>query len=457
MSRGWTIFLVLVAVGLTVFVGVYVTLTSGGGREVGGALFSFEPSEIRGMTITQGEQEFEVRRTDYGWRIVPEPGDRASAEMVRQLLELARTTAVLDKIPGGEISGEDAMAEFGLQRSRMQLDFRGDGDHALLFGKDAADESRVYVRFEDSRDVYLISDELARAIFRSAHDFRDRRLTVLRPDRIERLVIRRPGGEIEIQRGASGWQIVRPMVTAADSAAVEDFLQQILRLRIETFTQDAAANPASVGLTEPAAEVLLFAEGEQDPESLAIGNETPGGGVHARFLPRGVYFLLPDTVRELLATDLPAFRDRAVARVNLDLVDRIRMERDGKLLELNRRGEQWVGRIEGKDIPIEAARVEALAAKLASTKVNRFETAGDTEIVANGLANPLARVVFLSVATENTPEAPAGEQVVLDLALAGPGADGAVATLRAGSPEIGFVEPALLDAVSMDPAVWAGP
>ncbi|MDX2080874.1 MAG: DUF4340 domain-containing protein [Terrimicrobiaceae bacterium] len=456
MSRVATVFLVLVAMAAVVLAIIFLRGGSAA-KSVGGALFEFGPEDIRGITISNGDDRFEIRRSDRGWQISPEPDDRASAEMVARLLEIARSTVVLDRVPASEIHDSDQLAEFGVRKSRVTLDFRGDGDHPLLFGKDGADESRIYVRFEESDDVYLVNDDLYRAVSTPPADFRDRRLTLLRPERIERFIIRQPMGELEVRREASGWRIVRPMNAPANPAAVEDFLSKVVRLQAEGFVGSGRAEAPETGLAEPRLEVRLFAEGEREPETLSIGEPAGEGLWFARYDPRGVVFRMPDAARSLLTTEFAKFRDPALSRINLDVIDKIRIVTNGRTLELTRSGEAWTATVGDLTASASAVAVDRLVAALAETAATRMEDAGEARLDANGLRTPPSRIAFLSVVSENTPEAPAGEQLVQEIAFSAPREDATVAVHVSGSPEIAFAPATILELLSADPAAWSSP
>ena len=250
MSRLSTFFLVAVAGLLAIFFGIYLHLRSAGTptKAVGSPLFSFDPDDIRWINIHNGDASIELKRSYSGWQIMPEPGDQASSEVVKQLMEAARTTLVLDRIRAGELGYKDKLSEYGLRKSQLQLDFGGDRDLSLLFGKDSVDESRVYVRFENSDDVYVVSNKLSRMIQRPLQEFRDRRLTTLHPTRVDRLVLKRAGGEMELRKDGRGWAIIKPIAARADEASVSSFVEKILRTGIDGFVAEEGGDPGSFGL-----------------------------------------------------------------------------------------------------------------------------------------------------------------------------------------------------------------
>ena len=459
MSRLSTFFLVAVAGLLAIFFGIYLHLRSAGTptKAVGSPLFSFDPDDIRWINIHNGDASIELKRSYSGWQIMPEPGDQASSEVVKQLMEAARTTLVLDRIRAGELGYKDKLSEYGLRKSQLQLDFGGDRDLSLLFGKDSVDESRVYVRFENSDDVYVVSNKLSRMIQRPLQEFRDRRLTTLHPTRVDRLVLKRAGGEMELRKDGRGWAIIKPIAARADEASVSSFVEKILRTGIDGFVAEEGGDPGSFGLSEPSAEVQLFGEGERVPQIVRLGSAAPEGGVFARLIPRNVICRLPGSLSQLLAVDLASFRDMALARINLDMVDLIRIVSPASRLALRRTVNGWELDDGSRRSHVSHPAVQRVVDALAQIKSVRFEPATIGSLQKNGLEKPPFTVSFLSVVSENTPESTAGEQLVEELNFGAVGSTDLIPVHTTGSPEIKFVPKSALTAVPTDPASWTSP
>lgn len=447
MNRWATAFLLVAAVAVLVCAIIFAPSKMHSAKPVGAPLFDFDPDDISLIKITNGDDVIEFRRTEDGWYLGPEPKDRASVEVVRRIIETALRTPILDRIDAGEKADHDQLSNYGLKKTRVQLDFRGDPDLALLIGKDAADDSRSYVRFEDSRDIYLIPDDLVNLILTSPRDFRDRMPVRLRPDRVDRITINRPAGEIELKREASGWQILKPFSAPGSSLAINALLDKLLKIRIEGF--EPSADPGGMGLSEPTADIQLYGEGETTPETIRVGAPSPLGGIFARLEPRGVTVRLPVSIQEILSFDLSSLRDTSLAHVNLDLVDMIRITTPASGFELKRKGEGWVI----GDVPASAAAVQKLVDALALVKSTRFEPATVGVLERTGLSHPALTVDFFAVVSENTPETLAGQQLVAGLKF-GSKQDGLVPVLKTGSPEIAFVPEQLLLDVPTDPASW---
>lgn len=451
MNRWATAFLLVAAVAVVVCAVIFVPFKARGGKPVGAALFDFDPDDVSQIKITKGDAVVEFRRTDNGWYIGPEPKDRASVDAVRRLIETALSTPVLDRIDAGEIGDRDQLSIYGLKKSRVQLDFIGDRDLALLIGKDAADENRAYVRFEDSRNIYLIPDDLVNLILSPPQDFRDRMPVRLSPDRVDRIIINRSAGEIELRREASGWQIIKPFSAPASASAVNALLEKLLRMRIEGF--EPSADPGVTGLSEPAAEIQLFGEGGSTPEKIRVGTSSPRGGIYARLEPRGVTVRLTSSIHEILGFDLSSLRDNALARINLDLVDMIRVTTSASSFTLKRKANGWA--IGGK--PASAAAVQKMVDAFASVKSTKFEPATTGALEQTGLSHPPLAVEFFAVVSENTPETTAGSQLVVGLKFGTKQETGLVPVLTMGSPEMAFVPEKLLEALPSEESSWLVP
>jgi hypothetical protein len=128
--------------------------------------------------------------------------------------------------------------------------------------------------------------------------------------------------------------------------------------------------------------------------------------------------------------DLDRLRDRSIARPNPDLVDLIRLRDSNGSRDIQRSANGWIA-------PPET--VAKIFRALIDTKTLRYAPATPSELAACGLDQSPARLELLSVLSENTPEALAGEHPVLRLSIGPAQPDGSVPVHIEGTPEIAFV------------------
>ncbi|MGH8047491.1 MAG: DUF4340 domain-containing protein [Chthoniobacterales bacterium] len=414
MNRALTILLVLLTAGVAVFLFVFEprlknTREHEADREF---VLHFDPTSIRGIRIASGDDEFEISLRDDAWRIGPKPKDFASLQKVSELLKAAGNLRVFDVIPANDMGGRN-LDDFGLDNPKSHLDLVGDGEATVYFGKEAAGDGRVFVRRGDSNDIYIVSDELQGLAFRNPQDFRDRRLTNLTPDRIDKFTIKRGAGEIALERGGHGWEVVRPLRARADDAAVEKLLNEMLGMRIEAFVADEANDLSAFGLAEPRAELILNVDGSDRPLALRIGTPVAGKKVLAQYTARDSVYHLPERAWTALQIAPEALRDRRVAELNMDTVDAIRFN-DGKKETLyERSGDGW----KSGDRKLTDEEVSRQAGMLADAKVIEYLPLTDENLSKSGLDKPVTKIFFDAWLSENTPETTAGRHPVLVLSV----------------------------------------
>lgn len=435
MSRAATILLLLIAIGLAVFVGTTERWRFSIERTIqpGSPLFDFDPDDIRHISIVNGDQSFRIKREEGGWILETSNPDTAAPEAVGAIFKTALSTPVIDRIDPDEIPDRENLATYGVLKSTLQLDFKGDRPLALLFGKSGADGNRTYVSFEKSKAVYLIPNDLANLIAQPPDHFRDRRLSLIDPDRVRRIEIHRGTTSLELENSGRGWRIVKPIDTAADPEAVSALLKKWNSLRLVSFDQNSQKNESSPGLFEQISEIRIFHEDGAERSTIAIGKSTPEGVVPVRLQPRNIAGTAPSSLLETSAIDLDQLRDRSLARLNPDLVDLIRWQGGESKTEIRRNGSGWSG------------PAEKFFQILSATRSTRYAPATPTELATSGLLKPTSRLEFLSVLSENTPEALAGEHSVLSLAIGVPQPDGTLPIHIEGSPEIAFVPVSFLN------------
>jgi uncharacterized protein DUF4340 len=460
MSRWKTILLCLIAIGAIGFLAIYEPLTRSTREDLAaerkGLVLDLDPSKVREIRVSTGVSKFDIKRVGNSWELGTKPKDRADAALVKQILTAAAGMQYFDRIEAKEFKSDSALSYYGLRNPKRSIEFNGDQGTTLFLGKDAASEDRIYVRVNKLRDVFLVSDELLKIAFRDASDFRDPRLSDLSPDEIDRFVIRRQGGEIELLRDATAWQIVKPLHALADESKVDDFLKRLLGQRIVEFVADDSGDLSLYGIAEGRDEITFYAEGSDRSQTVRLGTDK-SGSVFGQFTARSSVYRLAPEILQLLQTSPETLRDRRLLPLNLDIVDLIRIRTPQREFSLRRQGDGWVVDDGGTERPASTGAIRALADAVATAQVSAYDTIDDRQLAAFGLDRPRFFISFVAVLSENTPETRAGEQVIANLAI-GKSQDGDLLFARIGeTPEVLSVPKAMLNAIPLDPAGWISP
>jgi hypothetical protein len=458
VNRTATILLALLAVGVAAFL-VWLEPRMTSTREdvaAGSRVLTMDVGTVRGLRITSGGEELEIGRKGESWWMGPKPKDRVSAQAVREILDAAQNLGALDVIKAGELKGELDLKDFGLNNPRTRLDIRGDGKAALLFGKEAVGEGRMYVRMADSNDVFIVSDELQRLAFRNPEELRDRRLTDVTPDQIERFVIRRGRGEMELVNGPKGWELVKPLRAKADARKVAEFLSPLLGMQILEFVADDSGELGTYGLSEPQVELALSIDGIERPQLLRLGSTGRAGdtpAVYAQFTARDSVYWLPEQAVEFLQIGPNALRDRRLLNLNLDTVDKISVRQGDKAVTASREDNGWRVTDGELSVTIGDSRMKRLVRTLTEIPVREFRPLGGEGLATYGLDAPTAVVQFDAWLSENTPETTAGRHPIATVAFGA--VDGETVFARVGeAAEVCILPAETAELLSADIAEW---
>lgn len=181
-------------------------------------MLNVDRTNIDGIVIQNGDQKIEIRRRDNKWRLETPIKDQADGALVETLLSDLENWQKDGTIPAKEIDADKSkLAEYGLNNPKLKLKLLGhDRPPEILFGKDAAMEGKMYVRFQNSKETYLASQSVRKDIDKKPEEFRDRKLTDLSNAQVRRVVLKTPAGEIELEKKDTHWEILKPLRARAD-------------------------------------------------------------------------------------------------------------------------------------------------------------------------------------------------------------------------------------------------
>jgi hypothetical protein len=226
------------------------------------------------------------------------------------------------------------------------------------------------------------------------------------------------------------------LTAPADDAAVDELLSKIHALRLENFELEIKPESSGDSRIDSSADAEFFTNANEAPHAIRISKPTADGSATVRLDPRKISGTVSGNAATLIAPDLESLRDTALFRINLDLVDVIRIQNNDAQRDITRTREGWSDN---------APNIGDIAKTLARTKVVNRLPATPSELEKCGLGTPQKRITFLAKLSENTPEATAGEHVVASLAIGTPLTDGRLPIQIDGTPEIRLVPAELLE------------
>src|SRR6266581_840981 len=418
---------------------------------------NFERAKIDGVVIQNGDDKIEMRRRDNKWRLETPIKDQADGSLIENLLSDLENWQKDATISAKEIEADkNKLNEYGLNKPKLRLKLIGqDRPPEILFGKDAALEGKMYVRFENSKETFLAGQSVKKDIDKKPEEFRDRKLTDLITAQVTRVVLKTPAGEMELQKKGDHWDIVKPLRARGDDQKIADLIAQVTTAQIQQFVADDHGDLHGYGLAEPRGAITLFTKDDKQGHLLQIGGipQKPKDQVYVRSASRGFVSTLPKKIEEVLNTRPDDLRDRHLVRIDTNILDRITIDVSGKgKIVLARKNENWTI-ASHNNVPANSGEVRRLIDILQNEQVTKFVDDVASDLPKYGLDKPQLRLTFSSFASENTAETKAGELPFTTITFGKVDGDNVYARL-ADEPFVVAVRRGLVDQIFTDPLQW---
>ena len=436
---------------------------------------NFDRSKIDGIVIQNGDQKIEIRRRENKWRLETPIKDQADGALVENLLSDLETWQKEGTIAAKEIETDKSkLTEYGVNNPKLKLKLLGrDKPPEILFGKDAALEGRMYVRFQNSKETFLATQSVKKDIDKKPEEFRDRKLTDLTTAQVRRVTLRTPVGEMELEKKGDHWDILKPLRARADDGKVGDLISQITSARIQQFVAEDRGDLRPYGLAEPRGSITLYDQQQKKDQKVELGESIKVFGredkgqtlqigslpekekdqIYVRFAPRGSVYTLSKKIEEILNTKPADLRDYHLVRIDTNILDRITIDvpSKGKTV-LARKDGNWTIATRN-NVPADSGAVRRLIDTLQNERVTRFVEDVASNLPKYGLDKPQVQLTFSSFASENTAETKAGEQPFAGIAFGKGEGDNVYARLT-DEPFVVAVRRGLLDQISFDSLQW---
>ena len=468
----WKTTVILLVIAAGVFAYLYFVERNRPGTEEAARqsqnVLNFSREKMDGVVIQNGDDKIEIRRHDDKWRLETPIKDQADASLVNNLLLDLENWQKDAAISAKEMEADkNKLADYGLASPKLRLKLLGpDAPPEIFFGKDAALEGKMYVRFGNSKETFLANQSVKKAIQKKPEDFRDRKLADLIMAQVVRVVLKTQAGDMELQKKGDHWDLAKPLHTRADDQKVSDLIAQVTTARIQQFVADDRGDLHPYGLAEPRGSLTLFAQDDKSAtrtdssrreqgQTLQIGGvpEKEKDEIYVRFSPRGFVYTLPKKIEEILNSKPNDLRDRHLIRIDTKILDHLTIEAPGKgKTVLARKDENWTI-ASRNNAPANSSEVRRLIDTLQNEQVTKFVEDVASNLSKYGLDKPQLVVTFSSFASENTAETKAGEQPFASVAFGKVEGDAVYA--RVGDePFVVAVRRGLLDQIFADPLQW---
>jgi uncharacterized protein DUF4340 len=418
MNLRTTLALLVIAIGLGLFIWILDRRSPSTRENRTGYVVDLDRNEVTRLEITNENANTVLDKTASGWQISAPVNDRAEVRVVDSLLaniQFLRCDDTISNLGKGE-KKQKRLKDFGLLRPHLRLVWQTKKRHSSIeFGADTAVEGTCYVHIEGRDAVFVTGNELKNLVSKRSNAFRDHQITPFLTTQIDRVIVHQAAGDIELARQQNGWQIVRPIKARADDDIVNAALEKINATPILDFAENEKIPNAE---TENSGRSISLFSGDEKVEIFcgsAVLNQPDK--IYLRVPSRPSLLLVTNSFAQTINVKPNQLRDRRIARLNSDIIDRIKIDYAGAAdLLLARHEDHWEIASQEK-APANAETVNRLIAALNRTDVQEFVSDTATDLNRYGLDAPALRIGFSSYASDNTAESGAGEEPIATLAV----------------------------------------
>ena len=209
-------------------------------------------------------------------------------------------------------------------------------------------------------------------------------------DKIDEIEIKSESGDrTTVRKKGSDWEIVQPISSATDQAAVSGITSNLSSVEIQRVIDENPPDLKEYGLAAPRVEVAFKANGQQ--RRLQLGQKTPAG--------TDVYAKLPDSKRVFLISSFLDstfnrgtfdLRDKAVLKIDREKVDGLEVNSGSRTMKFEKKNGEWeiaqpsAGRAE-------FSAVDGLVSRVGSVQMKSI-VPDATDLKKYGLDKPAATV-----------------------------------------------------------------
>jgi Domain of unknown function (DUF4340) len=418
MNLRTTVALLIITLGLGLFIWILDRRSPTTRENRAGYIVDLDRNQVTRLQITNESANTILNKTAAGWQITAPVNDRADAQAVDSLLDniqFLRRDDIISNLGKGE-KKQKLLKDFGLQKPRLKLAWQTKNRHSVIeFGADTAVEGTCYVRTEGSDVVFVTGNELKNLISKRSNAFRDHQITPFLTTQIDRVIVHQTAGDIELVRQSNGWQIVRPIKARADDDLVNAALEKINATPVLDFVEGEKIPNAEI---ENSSRSISLFSGDEKVEIFS-GSPVSGqpGKIYLRVPSRPSLLVVTDSFAQTINVKPNQLRDRRIARLNSDIIDRIRIDQPGIPSILLARHENGWDIVSQQNAPANAEAVIRLIATLNGTDVQEFVSDTAADLSRYALDAPALRIGFSSYASDNTAESGAGEEPIATFAI----------------------------------------
>ncbi len=231
-------------------------------------LLEFEEKEILEFSLRIDNEIIHlIRRENDAWEIQSPITTSADLSTVNSLLFDLKEARISEFV---KIS-LDIPEAFGLDapKKSFSLKMKNGKTWTLQLGNSNSDNQQLFASRSSESTVFTISQEVARKLFRSLHDLRDKKLFAFDSDKVNKVLIQAPNRLFELKKQGGDWSLEKPEKIKTQHIG-QDLIWTLDSLEFESIISPPLPTNLA-GLDSPSFTISLWGNDQKALATLKVG------------------------------------------------------------------------------------------------------------------------------------------------------------------------------------------
>jgi len=247
----------------------------------------FDPDTVTRLTVESEGTTVSLSQQGATWKLDAPAGVEADPNMVKLILVGLANLRIEGRVDSPD---PESVSRAGLNPPKMRVTIEAAGIApqmlSIQIGNASDQPERTFARLSNEGPLLLISSDLPRKLARGREAFLSRRILEFAPERLVRLELRRPDGNVVFHKENTGWIIEGVPPRPADARALNDLVWALSWLEGLQVVADNPPDLARYGLDAPRITAILSLEAAANDQpatlkTLLVGASGADGSANA--------------------------------------------------------------------------------------------------------------------------------------------------------------------------------
>lgn len=258
-----------------------------------------QPNRVSSLTITRGEQQIEMTRTNNQWQITRPSRWDANPAAIKTLLE-ALSSSIIERF----VDTPNATQTEQIKNTSWEIRFTtGEKTHTLRIGLSNENDRQLLVQRDEEPSFYLIGGELFDDSFTDPLFYRDRTVLEISPTEIKSITLEAGEKEFKVET-QDGQFAAADHTQKVDAGAIMELTSQLIALKTDRYVSFNPDSLAPYGLDTPAARLSVALNKTNILGQVVLLGDTTTDGRYAMLQGQAIVFVLPEKTAEALTREL---------------------------------------------------------------------------------------------------------------------------------------------------------